>query len=117
MGIFDSLKDVALKNASDMLEQAKDEATDKMSQEVRERGREAVVGGVKNYLDDAYEKVPNPEGKEAVESLRNLVDDSENLRNSVISSDSDEQEHYEQKTQEDLQKLSNIVDEYNKNNN
>ena len=42
MGIFDSLKDAALKNASDMLEQAKDDATDKMSQEVRERGREAV---------------------------------------------------------------------------
>ena len=117
MGLLDSLKDVALKNAGDMLEQVKDEATDKVSQEIKDKGREAVVGGVKNYLDDAYEKVPTSDGKEAVDALRNLVDDSENLRNSIVSPDDDNQENYEQKTQEDFQKLSNIVDKYNINNN
>ena len=113
MGLFDSLKDMAMKGASDALDKAKNEATNRIGDEIKEKSAEAITGGVKSYLSEAKEKVDNEEGKEGITLLENLIDDAENVAKTASDVDSSENDEYMKKAEDDWQKLSEFADKQN----
>ena len=122
MGLFDQLKNKALNSVNDVLNQAKEtvmqnannainevkhEAEEKITSEVKEQTANAVTSGINNYLDNAYEKVPTEDGKEAVATLKDMVKTTQNMYNSG----GDEQ--YTEEAKQELQNLADIADKYN----
>ena len=73
MGLFDQLKNIAMKEANNLINDAKEKATDKIEDEVREQSTHVISNGMNTYLENAKEKVDTQEGKEAIEKLQNLV--------------------------------------------
>lgn len=117
MGLFDQLKNIAMKEANNLINDAKEKATDKIEDEVREQSTQVISDGMNTYLENAKEKVDTQEGKEAVERLQNLVQDQKEISNAASSLDSFEQDAAIKKTQEDLQKLVNMSSKIKNNSN
>ena len=117
MGLFDQLKNIAMKEANNLINEAKEKATDKIEDEVREQSTQAISKGMNTYLENAKEKVDTQEGKEAVERLQNLVQDQKEIYNTAGNIDSSKQDAAIKKTQEDLQNLVNMSSEINNNSN
>ena len=130
MGILDNIKNIFVSTASnaigdvlnqvkdeasDALNQAKEEVTDAVTAEIKEKTKDVIIGGVKNYLNTAQEKVTTKDGKEAINTLQNLVDDSVNLHESAVSGEANDTVHME-KTMDDLNKLAEIADNQNNEN-
>ena len=92
MGLFDQLKNIAMKEANNLINEAKEKASDKIADEVREQSTQVISDGVNTYLENAKEKVDTQEGKEAVERLQNLVQDQKEISNAASSLDSSEQD-------------------------
>ena len=117
MGLFDSLKDIAMQNVNNALDKVKNDAEEKIKEEAREKSFEAVTGGIKSYLDNAEDRVPTEDGKEAVNLLKNIVEDTENMHNAGMSGDVEKNEEYVEKSKEDLQKIVEYSEKHNNNNN
>ena len=88
MGLFDQLKNIAMKEANNLINEAKEKTTDKIEDEVREQSTQAISKGMNTYLENAKEKVDTQEGKEAVERLQNLVQDQKEIYNTAGKIDS-----------------------------
>ena len=118
MGIFDNLKNIVANTASDVigdpLNQAKEEAVHAAKEEIKEKTEDAIISGVKGYLNNAQEKVTTEDGKEAIGVLENLVDDAANMKKTAIGEETNGVDYME-KAQEDLSKLAEISDKYDQN--
>lgn len=118
MGLFDNIKNVvssATEKAVDgAINQIKSDTEETIKQEVKEKAQNAFVGGIKNYLNNAEEKITNQDGKEAVNTLQNLVDDAVLTQRAEIKGE-DVGVDYQNKTLDDLSKLGEIADRHNPN--
>ena len=115
MGLFDWLKNIAMKEANNLINDATEKASDKIADEVREQSAQAISNGMNSYLENAKEKVDTQEGKEAIEGLQYLVKDQQEIYNTAGDIDSSKQDAAIKQTQEDLQNLVNMSSEINNN--
>lgn len=121
MGLFDSFKNIVANKASNVIgnaiNQVKEEATntvkEEIKEEIKEKAENAIIGGVKNYLNNAQEKATTSDAKDAINTLQNLVDDAHNAQKAALGEETNEID-YTAKTKEDLVKLGEIADKYNK---
>ena len=101
MGLFDGLKDVLKSNVESMIS---NEAS-KVMQEQGEKIGSHVKDGMKGYLENAKNaSTTTEEGRDAIDSLINLMDDSENMAEESIKVDGNP-EQYESRVEEDFKNL------------
>ena len=120
MGLLDNFKKIIANTASDAIgnaiNQVKEEAVQTIKEEVKEEIKEktenAVAGGIKSYINNAKEKAPTEEAKEAIDTFGNLISDSYKANKQAAGIEKYE-EDYMQKTTEGLVKLGEYADKYN----
>lgn len=100
MGLFDGLKDVLKSSVESVIS---NEASKVMQQEGEKIGSQ-VKDGMKSYLESAKESVSDEDGKKSIDSLINLMDDSENAMNESVKVDG-ETEEATRKVEEDFKEL------------
>ena len=104
---INQVKDDAMQSADNAINEVKHEAEEKIASQVERQGAKAINNGINNYLDNAYDKVPTEDGKEAVATLKDMVKTTQDIYNSGGS------EQYTEEATQELQKLADIADKYN----
>lgn len=115
MGIFDSLKKIVTNTASNVVDNALNQVKEEVTEKTKEKTQQAIMGGVKNYINNIEEKATTEESKEATRILKNMVDDTDNMRKSAMGEKNDGVD-YETKIQADIMKLAELVDKQNNQN-
>ena len=115
MGLLEKLRDVVVSKANETLVNAQNAACEEIGNNIKEKTMEATTNGLKNYLNDAKAKVDNEEGREAIDKLETIVDDTSNLIRTASDFDSSENEMYMEKTKKDLNDLAKYADNYDDN--
>ena len=116
MGLFDSFKKIASDAANnaidDALTQMKRETKEAVQEEAKERTQEALKNGVNSYLDNASKNVTTEDGREAINTLQDMVKTTEAAYSDATSVESSGVDYTAEAAQE-LAKLSEIAENYN----